>query len=122
MKILEIEKSKFIGYAKIVESTQDVEQFWAILLKEHKKATHICFAYKITKGVEIVKYSDNGEPQGTAGRPILSVIEKKKLTNVLVCVVRYFGGKKLGAGGLVRAYTKVASLALGELDENKWNG
>ena len=77
--------------------------------KQHKKATHICYAYKITNGAEIVKFSDDGEPSGTAGRPILGVIEKRGKTNVIVAVVRYFGGVKLGAGGLVRAYTKTAS-------------
>lgn len=115
MSILEIQKSKFIGYAYHVNDVKNVEEILSVQRKDHKKATHICYAYKINSGVEIVKFSDDGEPQGTAGRPILSVIEKKKLNNVLVVVVRYFGGIKLGAGGLVRAYTKTASLALGEL-------
>lgn len=115
MKLLEIQKSKFIGYAYRVDDVKNIEEILLQQKKEHKKATHICYAYKIDSGMEIVKFSDDGEPQGTAGRPMLSVIEKKKLNNVLVVVVRYFGGVKLGANGLVRAYTKAASLALGEL-------
>lgn len=107
--LVEIKKSKFYGYLFEVKSQNDVLAILANLKKEHKKATHICYAYKIVDGQEIVKFNDDGEPSGTAGRPILNVIEKKKLCNVLVCVVRYFGGIKLGAGGLVRAYTKCTS-------------
>lgn len=107
--LLEIKKSKFIGLLFNVKNIEEVEDILLRLKKEHKKATHICYAYKITNGVEIVKFSDDGEPNGTAGKPILSVIEKRKITNVLICVIRYFGGIKLGAGGLVRAYTKCAS-------------
>ncbi len=115
MNVLEIQKSKFIGFAYSVSDVKSVENILTKLKREYKKATHVCFAYKINCGVEIVKFSDDGEPQGTAGRPIYSVIEKKKIENVLVVVIRFFGGIKLGAGGLVRAYTKTASLALGEL-------
>ena len=106
---IEIKKSKFYGYLYNVNSANDVAKILEDLKKEHKKATHICYAYKIVDGVEIIKFSDDGEPSGTAGRPMLNVIEKKNLKNVLICVVRYFGGIKLGAGGLVRAYTKCAS-------------
>lgn len=106
---IEIKKSKFYGYLYNVNSVKDVAKILEDLKKEHKKATHICYAYKIVDGVEIIKFSDDGEPSGTAGRPMLNVIEKKNLKNVLICVVRYFGGIKLGAGGLVRAYTKCAS-------------
>ena len=106
---LEINKSRFLAYKLELNSTEQVKPFIENLKKEHKKATHICYAYKIADGQEIVKFNDDGEPSGTAGRPILNVIEKKKLKNVLVCVVRYFGGIKLGAGGLVRAYTKCTS-------------
>ena len=107
--LIEIKKSKFYSYLYNVNSANDVAKTLENLKKEHKKATHICYAYKIVDGVEIVKFSDDGEPSGTAGRPILNVIEKKNLKNVLICVVRYFGGIKLGAGGLVRAYSKCAS-------------
>lgn len=107
-------KSKFLGYVFDVTSASEVEEHIKMLKKEHKKSTHICYAYSISSDVVLAKAVDDGEPSGTAGRPILNVIEKKNLKNVLVCVVRYFGGIKLGAGGLVRAYTKCASEALGE--------
>ena len=107
--LIEIKKSKFFGYLFDVNSLEEVTKILEKLKKEHKKATHICYAYKIKNGQEIVKFNDDGEPSGTAGRPILNVIEKKNLQNIMVCVVRYFGGIKLGAGGLVRAYTKCAS-------------
>lgn len=101
-------KSKFLGYFCHCQSISDVENALAVLKNEHKKATHICFAYSLSSPF-LEKAVDDGEPNGTAGKPILSVIQKKKLQNVCVFVVRYFGGIKLGAGGLVRAYTKVAS-------------
>lgn len=101
-------KSKFIGYLFSCVSIQDVEDALSHLKQKHKKATHICFAYSLSSPF-LEKAVDNGEPSGTAGRPILSVIQKKSLKDVCVFVVRYFGGIKLGAGGLVRAYTKTAS-------------
>ena len=107
-------KSKFYGFAYEVKSAEDVEKMLAQLKKEHKKCTHICYAYSICSDVVLAKAVDDGEPSGTAGRPIYNVIEKKNLKNVLVAVVRYFGGIKLGAGGLVRAYTKCASEAIKE--------
>lgn len=112
MKTCELieKKSRFIGYIFDVSNQQEVTQILEQLKKEHKKATHVCYAYKILCGQEIVKFSDDGEPSGSAGRPILNVIEKTKLENVLVVVVRYFGGIKLGVGGLFRAYTKSASM------------
>lgn len=107
----EIKKSTFIGFFSKVTSVSEVEELLKEIKKQHKKAKHICFAYKIiSSGTEHVKFSDDGEPTGTAGRPILSVIEKKKLENVVIFVVRYFGGIKLGSGGLIRAYTKTASM------------
>lgn len=105
----EIKKSKFIGYLFSLNDESDIKTILDFLKNEHKKATHICYAYKFSKGKVLVKASDDGEPSGTAGRPILNVIEKKNLDNVMICVVRYFGGILLGAGGLVRAYTKTAS-------------
>ncbi len=111
-------KSKFYSYAYKIDSVEDVEKILNDLKKEHKKSTHICYAYKITNGQEFVKFCDDGEPGGTAGRPILNVIEKKNLTNIVVFVVRYFGGVKLGAGGLVRIYTKSASTVLGGENAN----
>jgi len=106
---LEINKSKFIAYRLDLSSISDVKPFLEKLKKEHKKARHFCYAYVFNKEVVSEKCSDDGEPQGTAGYPILNVIKKKSLTNVLVVVVRYFGGIKLGAGGLTRAYTKACA-------------
>lgn len=107
-------KSKFLGYCISVNTAEEVDRFIINLKKEHKKCTHICYAYSISSTVVLAKAVDDGEPSGTAGRPILNVIEKKNLKNILVVVVRYFGGIKLGAGGLVRAYTKCASQAIKE--------
>lgn len=104
-------KSKFIGYKLFCQSVEEVNNALNFLKQEHKKATHICYAYSL-KNPFLEKAVDDGEPSSTAGKPILSVIQKKKLSNVCVFVVRYFGGIKLGAGGLVRAYTKVASEVL----------
>ena len=109
---LEINKSKFIGIKKELTSLDEVKPFLLELRKEYKKATHICYAYVYKKEVVSEKCSDDGEPSGTAGYPILNVIKKKNLTNVLVAVVRYFGGIKLGAGGLTRAYTKATAEVL----------
>lgn len=108
-------KSKFYGYAYNVVSALEVEKIISLLKKEHKKATHICYAYNISADEVLAKAVDDGEPSGTAGRPIFNVIDKKGLKNVLIVVVRYFGGVKLGAGGLVRAYTKSASMAVEEI-------
>ncbi len=107
-----INKSRFIAYKFNLNSLDDVKTHLANLKKEHKKATHICYAYVFNIGVVSEKCFDDGEPGGTAGYPILNVIKKKNLTNTLIAVVRYFGGIKLGAGGLTRAYTKAASSVL----------
>ena len=108
--VLEIKKSKFLAFMLETTDPQEPLAMYETLKKEHKKANHVCYAFKIVNnGVESVKFFDDGEPGGTPGRPILSVIEKKGLKNVAVFVVRYFGGIKLGAGGLVRAYSKAAS-------------
>ena len=99
---IEIKKSKFITKLYKVNNIDEANE---ILNKENKKysdATHICYAY-ILENTE--KCSDNGEPSGTAGLPILNILKKKNLVNVLAIVIRYFGGIKLGAGGLVRAYS-----------------
>ena len=106
---LEISKSKFIAYKKELTSLEEVKAFLLQLKKEHKKARHICYAYVYKNEVISEKCSEDGEPGGTAGYPILNVIKKKNLTNVMVAVVRYFGGIKLGAGGLTRAYTKACA-------------
>lgn len=106
---LEITKSRFIAYKFELTSLNDVKPFLESLKKEHKKARHVCYAYVYNRELISEKCSDDGEPGGTAGYPILNVIKKKNLTNTLVAVVRYFGGIKLGAGGLTRAYTKAAA-------------
>lgn len=114
-KIIEIveKKSRFLGYRLPCKTVDEVERALEFLRKEHKKATHICYAYSL-KSPFLEKAVDDGEPGGTAGRPILSVIQKRGVTDTCVFVVRYFGGIKLGAGGLVRAYTKVTSEVLKE--------
>ena len=108
-------KSRFIGYLFNCENVEDVQNALLLLKNEHKKATHICYAYSL-KNPFLEKAVDDGEPGGTAGKPILSVIQKKGASNVCVFVVRYFGGIKLGAGGLVRAYTKTTSEAMKGID------
>lgn len=101
-----IKKSKFFGYLFELSDANEVKGILEELKKEHKKLTHLCYAYKVGSAQ---KYFDDGEPSGTAGRPIMNVIEKKNLDGVLICIVRFFGGIKLGAGGLVRAYNMAAS-------------
>ena len=109
-----INKSRFIAYRYDLENIEQVKEIISALKKEHKRANHVCYAYVFNKGVVSEKCSDDGEPGGTAGYPILNVIKKKNLTNTLVAVVRYFGGIKLGAGGLTRAYTKSAAGVLND--------
>lgn len=108
---LEIKKSKFIGLYFPVKSQDKVVEILNNLKKEHKKATHICYAYRLTNPFS-EKAFDDGEPSGTAGKPILNVLQKQDKKDSLLVVVRYFGGIKLGAGGLVRAYSKTASETL----------
>lgn len=105
-------KSKFIGYAFKVESEEEALEKLDFIKNKHKDATHNCSAYIIGEEKLIQRYSDDGEPSGTAGVPILEVIKKEDITNILVVVTRYFGGTLLGAGGLVRAYTKGAKIAI----------
>lgn len=105
-------KSEFIGYAKRCETEEEAKAFVAEIKNMHKQATHNCYAYAIGENMGIQRYSDDGEPQGTAGIPILEVMKKSNITDCAVVVTRYFGGILLGAGGLTRAYTKGASIAL----------
>ena len=107
-----IDKSKFIGYAKPIKSEEEAIEFVNEIKKKHKDATHNVWAYTVGPAMNIQRYSDDGEPQGTAGIPTLEVIKKEDLRDVVVVVTRYFGGIKLGAGGLVRAYTKGAKVGL----------
>ena len=106
-----INKSRFLGYCLPVSSEQDVQQALAQIRKQHYDARHCCYAFRLTEG-GIVRSSDDGEPSGTAGAPILSVLSGANLENALCAVVRYFGGVLLGTGGLVRAYGRTASEAI----------
>ncbi len=108
----EEKKSEFIGYAKRVESEEEAKAFVAEIKDKHKQARHNCWAYVIGENMGLQRYSDDGEPQGTAGIPILEVMKKSGITDCAIVVTRYFGGILLGAGGLTRAYTKGASIAL----------
>ncbi len=103
------EKSKFISYVFFVTTKEEVEKYLEILKKEHRKARHIAYSYRIGYDELYEYYTDDGEPSLTAGLPIYNVIDKNKLTFVLIAVVRYFGGVKLGTGGLKRAYEKGAN-------------
>ena len=107
-----VEKSTFIGYAKPIKTEEEAIEFINEIKKKHKDATHNVCAYTIGENMNIQRYSDDGEPQGTAGIPTLEVIKKEDLRDVVVVVTRYFGGIKLGAGGLVRAYTKGAKVGI----------
>ncbi len=107
-----VEKSTFIGYAKPIQTEEEAIDFVNEIKKKHKDATHNVWAYTIGENMNIQRYSDDGEPQGTAGIPTLEVIKKENLRDVAVVVTRYYGGIKLGAGGLVRAYTKGAKIGL----------
>lgn len=110
-----IDKSRFIGYCYPIESRQKAEQYICEIEKEHYKATHVCPAFRILGENEILSYnSDDGEPARSAGPPIESAIEGRDLVNTLCIVVRYFGGVKLGIGGLIRAYGGTAAKTLDE--------
>ena len=104
--LYEIKKSKFYAYNYSVDNIDEINNILDTLRKEHKKARHIVYAYKID-GVE--KKFDDGKPSGTAGMPLYNIINKKNLNHTLIVVVRYFGGIKLGAGGLLRAYNQAGS-------------
>lgn len=105
-------KSRFIGGAYFVDSAAAAEEKIAEISKKYWDARHNCYAYVIGENSETTKCSDNGEPSGTAGKPILEVINGSGITNILIIVTRYFGGVLLGTGGLVRAYTQAAQAAL----------
>ena len=104
--------SKFIAFIFPVSDVNDFKARLADIKKEHPKATHYCFAYRIGLDGTNFRVSDDGEPSGSAGRPILGQIDSKQLTNVLIIVVRYFGGTLLGVPGLINAYKSAAALAL----------
>ncbi|MFD1173687.1 YigZ family protein [Oceanobacillus picturae] len=107
-----IQKSRFIGHVARVETEEEAQQFIQEIKKKHNAATHNCSAYMIGEHDQIQKANDDGEPSGTAGVPMLEVLKKKNLKDTVVVVTRYFGGIKLGAGGLIRAYGNATTEAL----------
>jgi uncharacterized YigZ family protein len=107
-----IKRSRFIGYARPAETEEEAVAFVEEIKQRHRMATHNCSAYMVGDRDQFQKASDDGEPSGTAGKPILEVIKNQQLKNVVVVVTRYFGGIMLGAGGLVRAYTEGAVVGL----------
>ena len=111
----EIKKSKFICHVKRVSSEEEDRDFINAIKKEHYKATHNCSAFIIGEHSDIKRTSDDGEPSGTAGVPMLGVLENHHITNSCVVVTRYFGGIKLGAGGLIRAYAGSVAQAVREI-------
>lgn len=110
---LEIKKSKFIAYYYEVNNKEEIDNILNDLKKEHKKARHIPYAYKIDNNI---KKSDDKEPSNTAGTPIYNIIMQNELNNVLICVVRYFGGTLLGAGLLTRSYLNSAKEVIKKVD------
>lgn len=107
-----IEKSRFIAQISRAETEEEAQEFIQMIKKMHWNATHNCSAYLIGENDQIQKANDDGEPSGTAGVPILEVLKKRNLKDTVVVVTRYFGGIKLGAGGLIRAYGKSTSEGL----------
>lgn len=105
-------KSRFIGYVRHVETEEEANEFVMEIKKQHYDARHNCYAYVIGEEQPTLRFSDDGEPGGTAGKPILEVISGEGLKNVCIVVTRYFGGTLLGTGGLVRAYTDAAKACI----------
>ncbi len=113
---LEIDRSRFIGIIRHIDDKKDLEVVLSEIKKRYPKAKHYCYALVIDN---YEKASDDGEPSGTAGRPILGLIKKNQLNHVVVVVVRYFGGILLGAGRLLRAYVETSQLAINKADKQK---
>ncbi len=107
---LKVKGSKFIARVIPSNSKEDADEKYADIKKKYYNATHNCFAYRIN--ADIFRYSDDGEPSGTAGKPIFRVLESAELNETLCVITRYFGGTKLGTGGLIRAYSEAAKLAV----------
>ncbi|MDD4821933.1 MAG: YigZ family protein [Bacteroidales bacterium] len=105
-------RSKFLAFAMPVETVEEVKELVAQYAKKYYDARHVCYAYMLGHERKEFRANDNGEPSGTAGRPILGAINSHELTNVLIVVIRYFGGIKLGTGGLVVAYKEAAQAAI----------
>lgn len=104
--------SKFIAYAYPIRSEEEVKPIITTLKNEHNKARHFCYAYRLTPDRSVFRVNDDGEPSGTAGRPILNCLLSEDLTNILVVVVRYFGGTLLGVPGLINAYKSASKEAI----------
>lgn len=111
----EIKKSRFICHLKRVYTEEEARAFISEIKKEHHKANHNCSAFTLGDRQEIQRSSDDGEPSGTAGVPMLEILKKREITNVCAVVTRYFGGIKLGAGGLIRAYAGSVGHALDQV-------
>lgn len=110
---ISIKGSRFVSTASAAHSREEAESFIARIIKKYSEATHNCFAYKVGfADAAIFRYSDAGEPAGTAGPPIYTMIERNNLTDIVIVVSRYFGGTKLGIGGLIRAYTDATKAVL----------
>lgn len=109
---IEEKKSRFLTFCKYVETSEEAEAFYRKLKMEYKDARHVVFAYRL---LTTSRCSDDGEPSGTAGKPMLDILEKENVYNIIVCVVRYFGGVKLGAGPLLRVYASSAKSVLNNL-------
>ena len=107
-----VNKSRFIGYGCPCETEEEALKFLSDIRTKHKDANHNCYAYIIGSNMGVMRYSDDGEPGGTAGMPIIEVMKARGITNCAVVVTRYFGGVLLGAGGLVRAYSQGAAAAI----------
>lgn len=112
--------SKFIAYAKAVHTVEDVKMFIEQVQNEHIKSRHVCYAYRLGLKGELFRANDDGEPSGTAGKPILGQIDSFNLTNIAVLVVRYFGGTKLGTSGLKNAYKTATIDALTQGNKKKF--
>ncbi|OYD08048.1 YigZ family protein [Paludifilum halophilum] len=117
---IRIQKSRFITYVNRVDSEEEASSFVRGIAKTHWDATHNCYAYVVGRLSEVQRSSDDGEPSGTAGRPILEAIRSRGLTDTAVVVTRYFGGIKLGAGGLIRAYNRAATEGLDAAGQVDW--
>ena len=116
-----VEKSRFITFVAHTEGDESAKAYLAEIRAAHPLATHVCYGYVSDKIGNEQRFSDDGEPQGTAGMPILGAIKAQKLFETTVAVVRYFGGIKLGAGGLTRAYASCAAAGLGQAEKREYD-
>ncbi|MFM9006477.1 MAG: IMPACT family protein [Flavobacteriales bacterium] len=106
--------SRHLGYAYSVRSEEEIKSYIDALWKEHHNATHVCYAWRLGWDYSKYRINDDGEPSGTAGKPIFGQIQSAELSNILIAVVRYYGGTKLGTGGLIDAYKTTAKLCIDE--------